>query len=213
VTCIPLNSYQLPGGTSRRHGSSLTYSLRYARSSRLAIRAPRSGIWSFFSGYRPLCLTREVGMAPNVATAMQSGTGMNYWEIGVELLNEDWSFESGPSASSTIRSRKDLRSGYPPLTEDREPGSPCPPNQPKQPASHTPQGTWPAGPGEKPPPIEQVRPDSASGQPPKRAPRPGRKMPKTTISGPFLVVSQVKVRYTGRRLSLPSSFLRGTRDI
>ena len=39
-----------------RRCSSLTYS-RYARSSRLAIRAPRSGIWYLFSGYRPLAAT------------------------------------------------------------------------------------------------------------------------------------------------------------
>ena len=50
----PLISYQLPAGhPGWRRCSSLTYS-RYARSSRLAIRAPRSGIWYLFSGYRPL---------------------------------------------------------------------------------------------------------------------------------------------------------------
>ena len=49
----PLNNYQLPGGASQLAALLLPSYSRYARSSRLAIRAPRSGIWYLFSGYRP----------------------------------------------------------------------------------------------------------------------------------------------------------------
>jgi hypothetical protein len=48
----PLKKDHLAGGASRwRRCLSLTYA-QYARSSRLASRAPRSAIWSFFSGGR-----------------------------------------------------------------------------------------------------------------------------------------------------------------
>jgi hypothetical protein len=52
----------LPGGASRWLRCSSEYS-RYSRSSRLAIRAPRSGIQALFSRDRPLAQTRPPQLA------------------------------------------------------------------------------------------------------------------------------------------------------
>ena len=104
----------------------------------------------FQRNFRPLCLTREAGMAPE----RRRGDAIRYrYELLGDrrraCLNEDWPFESGPVCRShhyglekTYENQDTPRS-----PEDREPGSPCRPNQPKQRASHTPQGAWPAGPG------------------------------------------------------------------
>ena len=163
----PLINYQLPGGASRLAALLLPYILPVC-----SVVAPchpgaalRNCTCSADTGH--CALPAKFGMAPNVATAMQSGSRY-------ELLGD-----RGRAVELRTGLSSPARLPVPPFglekTYDQDPtahggpgtGKPLPAKPAKTASQPYTAGTSPAGPGEKPPPIEQVRPDSASGQPPK----------------------------------------------